>query len=111
MRSPQPLQRLPGEERPDIAELRRLAKIPPKHPFPLDAHGNRTLPQLAAPRSDERSDHVREQQPIAPPLNPRLYEAAPLNPPRPASYAKPVKSLDQSSRGRGEPPEGGFKVS
>lgn len=110
--SPQPLQRLPNEERPDIAELRRLAKIPPKHPYPLDAHGNRTLPQLAAPRSDERSDHVREQQPIAPPLNPRMYQAAPLNPPNAPkpSYAKPVQSLDQSSRGRGEPPPGGFKV-
>jgi hypothetical protein len=110
---PQPLQRRVGEERPDIVELRRLAKIPPTHPYPLDAHGNRTIPQLTAPRSDERSDHVREQQPIAPPVNPRMYEAAaPLNPPnapRP-SYAKPLKSLDQSGRGRGEPPPGGFKV-
>jgi hypothetical protein len=105
---PQPLQRRIGEERPDIAALRALSKIPPTHPYPLDAHGNRTLPQLASPRGDERSDHVREQQPIEPPVNPRMY-TAPLNVPNAPkpSYAKPVKSLDQSGRGRGEAPPGG----
>lgn len=107
----QPMQRLPSE-RADLVELRRLAKIPPTHPFPLDAHGNRTIPQLTAPHSDDRSDHVRDQQPIPPPVNPRMYEAPPLNPPNAPkpSYAKPTLALDQASTGRGSPPDGGFKV-
>jgi hypothetical protein len=107
----QPLQRRVGENRPDVEALRALAKIPPKNPFPRDAHGNRTIPQLGAPRGDDRSDHVREQQPVAPPL--QKHSEPPLNPPdapRP-SYAKPTKSLDQAGTGRGEPPPGGFKMS
>lgn len=110
--SPAPLQRRVGEERPDIAALRALAKIPPKNPFPLDKHGHRTIPALGAPKGDDRSDHVKEQQPVPPPVNPRLYEAPKPNPPtaRP-DYAKPVQSLDQASRGRGVPPPGRFKMS
>jgi hypothetical protein len=110
--TPQPLQRRVGEERPDVAALRELAKIPPKHPFPLDAHGHRTIPKLGAPRGDDRSDHVREQQPIPPPQN---HPEPPLNPPtipaRP-SYAKPARTLDTGERigdGRDVPP-GGFKM-
>lgn len=110
--TPAPLQRRVGEERPDIAALRALAKIPPKHPFPLDKHGHRTIPQLGAPRGDDRSDHVKEQQPIPAAPNPRAYYEPELKPPNApqTSYAKPVKNLDQASRGAGVPPPGGFKV-
>jgi hypothetical protein len=97
-----PLQRLASEPRAGADELRRLASMTPEQrreaigasPYPKDAHGLRTIPQLAPP--PERSDHPRERE-----------EAAP---PRPA-YAKPIKSLDTGERiGRGEIPEGGMKM-
>jgi hypothetical protein len=98
-----PLARLASEPRAGADELRRLASMSPEErrkaigasPFPKNAAGLRTIPQLAPP--PEPSDHPRERA-----------EAAPM-PPRPA-YAKPVKSLDSAGRGRGEPPPGGFKM-
>ena len=118
--TPAPLQRRADEPRPDIIpELRRLALMSPEErraqtgasAYPKDARGLRTIPSLGSSRDDNRSDHVKEQQ-IEPPPNPRMYEAPGPNPPSAArpSYAKPAKSLDQASRGRGEPPSGGYSV-
>ena len=114
-----PLQRLASEPRADIAELRRIAALSPEarrlefngSAFPKDARGLVVHADTGAGRVlDERSDHIREQQPVAPPPNPRAYYEAPLNPPQGAprpSYAKPNKSLDQAGYGRGVPPPGG----
>ncbi|HXR25605.1 MAG TPA: hypothetical protein VN742_09615 [Candidatus Binataceae bacterium] len=97
-----PLQRLASEPRAGADELRRLSLMTPEQrreaigasPYPKDAHGLRTIPQLSPPT--EPSDHPRERE-----------EAAP---PRPA-YAKPVRPLDTGERiGRGEPPPGGMKM-
>jgi hypothetical protein len=99
-----PLARLASEPRAGADELRRLASMSPEQrraaigasQYPKDAHGLRTIPQLAPP--PERSDHPRERA-----------EAA-QTPPRPA-YAKPVKNLDRGEGiGRGEVPDGGMKI-
>jgi hypothetical protein len=108
------MERLASEPRPGLAELRALAALSPEarraklgaKPAPVNARGLVIAADLGTPRGDNRSDHIKEQQPIAPPPNPRMYEVPKLNPPRP-SYAKP---LDQSGRGRGEPPPGGMKM-
>ena len=118
-----PLERLASEPRADVSELRRLAAMTPEQRRKeLGASNYPKNPQTslviraqtgAGPSSDDRPDHIREQQPVPPPVNPRMYEAPALNPPnapRP-SYAKPTKSLDTGERtGRGVPPEGGFRV-
>jgi hypothetical protein len=85
-----PLQRLPGEERPDVARLRALAALPPEKRreqmgasgVPLDAHGHRTMSVSTLPPEPK---------------------------PQP-SYARPPQNLDTAGTGRGEPPPGGFKV-
>jgi len=87
-----PLQRLPGEERPDVARLRALAALPADKRreemgasgVPLNAHGQRTVSAGTLPP---------EPRPV----------------PRP-SYARPMPNLDTAGTGRGEPPPGGFKV-
>jgi hypothetical protein len=97
-----PLERLKSEPRAGADELRRLAAMSPEQrreaigasPFPKDARGLRTIPQLAPPNRDDMPDHVREQKPPKP---------------RPA-YAKPVKPLDSSGTGLGEIPPGGMKM-
>lgn len=118
---PAPLQRRADEPRADIAELRRLALMPPEErrqligasAYPKNAATGLVMPAATGtPRGDNRSDHIKEQQPIAPPPNPRMYEA-PHNPAPAArpSYAKPNKTLDTGEGiGRGEPAPGGFKV-
>ncbi len=122
VRVAKPLERLASEPRADVSELRRLAAMTPEQRrAELGASNYPKNPSTglvvrantgAGPSTDNRSDHIKEQQLVEPPVNPRAYEQPALNPPnapRP-SYAKPVRSLDQSSRGRGVPPEGGFKV-
>jgi hypothetical protein len=118
-----PMERLASEPRADVSELRRLASMTPEQ---RRAHiGGSAYPKnprtglvmaaaTGSPRGDNRSDHVKEQQPVEPPVNPRMYEApAPNNPPtapRP-SYAKPSKTLDRGEGiGRGVVPDGGMKV-
>jgi hypothetical protein len=85
-----PLQRKPGEERPDVARLRALAALPPAKrreemgalPHPVDAHGHRTVSTQTLPPE-----------------------------PRPVPvYARPAQPLDRAGTGRGEIPEGGFRV-
>ncbi len=118
-----PLERLASEPRADVAELRRLAAMTPEQRRKeLGASNYPKNPQTglviraatgAGPTTDNRPDHIREQQPVEPPPNHRAYQEPELNPPnRPApSYAKPQKNLDSGERiGRGEPPSGGFKV-
>lgn len=87
-----PLQRLPGEERPDIARLRALAALPPAQrreqmgasAVPLDTNGRRTIP--------------------APTTLPPARDARP-------SYARPAPSLDTGEgTGRGVVPDGGMKM-
>jgi hypothetical protein len=118
--TPQPLQRRADENKVNLPELRRIASLSPEarraelnaSAFPKNAQGLVVHANVGAPRGDDRSDHIKDQQPIAPPPNPRMYEA-PLNSAEGAakpSYAKPSASLDQSSRGRGVPPSGGFRV-
>ncbi len=118
-----PLERLASEPRADVSELRRLAAMTPEQR--REALGASRFPKNpqtgliarantgAGPSTDNRSDHVKEQQPVEPPVNPRAYEQPALNPPnapRP-SYAKPTRALDTGERtGRGVPPEGGFRV-
>ena len=41
------------DDRPDIAELKRLAQQKPKNPFPLDASGHRTLPNIKGFTADD----------------------------------------------------------
>ena len=117
-----PLERLASEPRADVSELRRLAAMTPAQrreqlgasAFPKNpGTGLVVQANTGNARGDNRSDHVREQQPIEPPPNPRAYQEPKLNPPNPPrpSYAKPAKSLDTGERlGRGEPAPGGFKV-
>ena len=93
-----PLERLASEPRAGEAELRRLASMSPEErrafihaeAEPTNSHGQATRPNVG--------DYEGEQPKLIAP-----------NPPRPA-YAKPVKPLDQSGRGRGEVPSGGFKI-
>ena len=88
-----PLQRLPGEARPDVAKLRALAALPPAErreqmgasPHPLNEHGHRTVSVSTLPP---------EPRPV----------------PAPPPYARPTQSLDNAGVGRGEIPPGGFKV-
>ncbi len=116
-----PLERLASEPRADVVELRRIASLTPEQRraeigarrAPVNARGLVMAAATGAPRGDDRSDHIKEQQPVEPPVNPRMYEEPKLLPPsRPApSYAKPQKTLDSGERiGRGEPPPGGFKM-
>jgi hypothetical protein len=85
-----PLQRLPGEVRPDVAKLRALASMTPDKRreqmgasgVPLDAHGHRTMSVSTLPPEPK---------------------------PQP-SYARQPQNLDTAGTGRGEPPPGGFKV-
>ena len=119
-----PLQRRADEKKPpvNLPELRRLASLSPEarraelnaSAYPKDAKGLVVHADVGAPTlAGDKSDHVREAPPIAPPPNPRAYYEAPLHPPEGAprpSYAKPSQSLDQASRGRGLPPPGGMKV-
>jgi hypothetical protein len=105
------LQRLPGEARPDVAKLKALAAMSPEErrkalgasAVPLDAAGRRTLP-ASAPKMDDapddRGDGLRPPQPTP---------QQPTQPTQP-SYARPSQRLDQSGRGEGVPPQGGFKV-
>ncbi|HVA17452.1 MAG TPA: hypothetical protein VMV59_07030 [Candidatus Dormibacteraeota bacterium] len=115
-----PLQRRADEPRPDIVELKRLALMSPAErraqagasAFPKDRTGLVVAAATGAARGGERSDHIREQEPIEPPPNPRAYTEPPLHAPdRPRpSYAKPARSLDGSGTGPGSPPPGGFSV-
>jgi hypothetical protein len=106
-----PLERLASEPRADVSELRRLAAMTPEQrraelggsKYPKNPKTGLVMAAQTGlgPSTDNRPDHIREQQPVA--LN------AP-NVPRP-SYAKPQKSLDSGERvGRGEAPPGGFKI-
>jgi transposase-like protein len=116
-----PPEREPGEPRIDVAELRRIAKLSPKarraefsaSAYPTDADGRRTIPLLSPPlhkdSADDAGNGLRPPQPAyVPPRQPPTPDAGK---PRP-SYARPVKSLDRGEHtGRGEPPDGGYKVS
>ncbi len=113
-----PLQRLPGEARPDVAKLRALAALPPekrreqigasKHP--LDANGHRTMPPTGLPSArDDNLPVIEKPSPYAAyqPPEPKLN---PSDAPRP-SYARPEQRLDVGEQtGRGTPPPGGFPV-
>lgn len=114
-----PLQRLPGETRPDLAKLRELAKLSAAErrdmlgaaAFPKDTKtGLVTRANTGAPRGDNRPDDGAE---LAKPSNPRMHEAPAVktpDPPRP-SYARPATHLDTAEGvGRGVVPAGGFRV-
>jgi hypothetical protein len=111
-----PLARLPGESRPDVARLRELAAMSPEERraalgtsgVTLDAHGRRTIPQLAAPsHADAPDDASRGLRPA-----PQGYVAPPRKPePERPSYARPPqRASDPDHYGDGTPPPGGFKV-
>lgn len=108
----------PGADgpRPDIAALRKMledrrASHPPgsKPSYPHDGNGRYLPPNTGAPRGDDRPDDGAE---LPKPPNPRMYQEPELKPPTPQrpSYARPARSLDQSGRGQGVPPNGGFKI-
>jgi hypothetical protein len=109
------MERLASEPRPKFEDLRQLALMSPEErraklgakAAPVNARGLVMRADLGVPRGDNRPDDGEE---IAKPPNPRAYQVPRLNPPTPKPYAKPAKSLDQASTGRGEPPEGGMKV-
>jgi hypothetical protein len=109
-----PLQRLPGEARPDVARLRQLAALPPAQrreaigasPYPKDANGHRTIATGLPPgKRDDDLPTLTKPQP-SPYVAPYVPPQAPEPQPRP-DYARPVKSLDSAGTGRGEPPSGG----
>jgi hypothetical protein len=112
-----PLQRLPGEVRPDLARLKQLAAMSPEErrkalgatAVPKDAAGRRTLP-VSAPRMDDKPDdagHGSKPSPYAAPYQP---PPAPEPQPKP-SYARPNPSLDRGEGvGHGDPPPGGMRV-
>jgi hypothetical protein len=95
-----PLQRLPGEPRPDLERLRKLAQLPAPErraaigasdkPFPHDANGRAIASAGHLPQGDDRADQTTAQTP------------------RP-SYARPTQRLDGQDRKAGMPP-GGFSV-
>jgi len=113
-----PLQRLPGEARPDVARLRQLAALPPDErrkqmgasKVPLDQHGHRTIATGLPPgRRDDDLPAITKPQP-SPYVAPYRAPEAPQPQPRP-SYARPTQRLDTGEgRGRGDIPEGGMKV-
>ena len=93
-----PLQRLPGEERPAMDKLKRLASMSPEQRrAELGASG---FPQDAAGRVTQVNRGVP----------PETIERTPLDrTPRP-SYARPEQLDRGESTGRGTIPEGGMKV-
>jgi hypothetical protein len=112
-----PLQRLPGEARPDTARLRALAAMTPEErrkelgasKVPLDAHGRRTMPPTGLPSGRDDNLPVITKPTPAPYTPPQAPE--PQEPARP-SYARPTKRLDKGEEigdGR-DVPSGGFKV-
>jgi hypothetical protein len=62
-------------------------------------------------RVNKPSDETPKPQTLAD--HPRAYQVPRATPPKgpPEDYGRPAASLDQSSRGRGTPPSGGFRVS
>lgn len=92
-----------------VAERRRLHPPGSKPSYPHDGHGRFIPADLGVKPGDNRPDDGAE---LAKPPNPRAYNIDPLSPaikPQP-SYARPARSLDQSGRGAGVPPVGGFRV-
>jgi hypothetical protein len=113
-----PLQRLPGEERPDVERLKRLAAMTPEQrreligasAVPLDANGHRTIASGLPPgKRDDDLPVLEKPSPYKPYVPPASAEPPQAPPPRPS---KPSTALDAGERiGRGEPPAGGFRVS
>ncbi len=112
-----PLQRLPGEAKPDVSRLRALAAMTPEErrkalgatAVPKDAAGRRTLPVMA-PKMDDRPDDAGLGLKPSPYVAPYIPPPAPEPQPRP-SYARPNPSLDRGEGiGPGDPPPGGMKV-
>jgi hypothetical protein len=110
-----PLQRLPGEQRPDVEHLRRLAAMTPEQRRAALGASRvpTTLPQLSpAHHNDAPDDASRGMRPApqgyTPPPAP-APEPAP-EPPRP-SYARPKeRPYSEDHIGEGTPPPGGFRV-
>lgn len=112
-----PLQRFPGETRPDIEHLKRLAAMSPEQRreamgasgVARDKNGNRTLPNLAPPSRDDDLPVIEKPSPFAAPYQPP--PAPDPQPPARPSYARPETKLDRGEGiGRGEPAPGGMKV-
>lgn len=112
-----PLQRLPGEHRPDIERLKQLARMSPDErrkaiggsPVALDANGHRTIPKLAPKMNDQADDAGHGLRPGPEPFV-RPQQPTPQEPPRP-SYARPTTRLDKGEEtGVGAPPPGGIRV-
>jgi hypothetical protein len=111
-----PLQRLPGENKPDVSRLRALAAMTPEERckaigasrHPLDARGHRTVVTSTLPSGrDDNLPVIEKPSPFAAPYQP---PPAPEPTPRP-SYARPNPSLDRGEGvGTGDPVPGGMKV-